>query len=182
MEHPADSMAGPMIRMLQLPSGQRTALVRNQCLTTPSSIILPSICDTLDLSHNNISAWPKWPSTDMQPILFQSITNLILSYNSLQRFDAPLKNTVPLLTGLSLRGTSIEELSELKYGIKGLKSLRCLDICETPLWERCTDADKQYNMVAELSNSCRALQVVSGVRVTLAHRKHIRTSKSSTTN
>ncbi|EFO64950.1 Hypothetical protein GLP15_788 [Giardia lamblia P15] len=177
MNHVVSSMAGPMVRILQLPSGKRTALVRNQCLTTPSSIILTSICDTLDLSHNDITVWPKWSSADVQPTLFQSITNLILSYNSLKHFNAPLKNVVPLLTGLSLRGTNIEELSELKYGIRGLKNLRCLDICETPLWEQCTDADKQYNMVVELSNSCRALQVVSGVRVTLAHRKYIRTSK-----
>ena len=179
MEHDDDSIAGPIIRILQLPSGQRTALVRNQCLTTPFSIILPSICDTLDISHNNISIWPKWPRAGPQPTQFQYIKTLILSHNSLHHFDAPLRNTFPSLTGLSIRRTSIEKLSELKYGIRGLRSLRCLDICETPLWESCGDAAEQHDMIAELSSSCKALQVISGVRITLSHRRQVSRSAPS---
>lgn len=173
MEHINDSIAGPIVQILQLPSGLRTALVRNQCLTTPSSITLPSVCDTLDLSHNNITVWPKWSNANPQPTQFQSVKTLILSHNSLQHFDAPLRNLFPSLTGLSLRGTKIEKLSELEYGIRGLRKLRCLDFCETPLWEKYNDDIKQYDIVAELSKSCKALQVISGIRVTLLHKRHI---------
>lgn len=173
-----DSIAGPVVHILQLPSGLRTALVRNQCLTTLSSIALPSICDTLDLSHNNIRVWPKWTGGTLQPTQFQSIKTLILSHNSLQHFNAPLRNLFPFLTGLSLRATSIEKLSELEYGIRGLKNLRCLDICETPLWDSCNDETKRHDMIVSLSCSCKTLQIISGIRVTLTHRRHIGNSNT----
>ncbi|TNJ28209.1 Leucine-rich repeat protein [Giardia muris] len=154
------------ILVMNIVGGRRSASLRNRGLRELKGLSLPTICDALDLSQNELKVWPNLSSQSCAYAKYVRV--LYLAFNKLESFEKPLSTVFPYIQSLSLRGNQLSDVQGLLYGLRGLPLLH-LDIGINPIWP--TNIEEQDVLIRLLLSSCKTLQTVTGRRITLNMRR-----------